>query len=312
MKKIIFLLSIIALFTVSCETEYIPTDIQQEADVVVEGYIEASDRALPPYIILTKTANFFREFDPNKLESYLIKNAVVTISDGTVTDTLPPFCLNSLDAAQKKIVANFLGFNPDSIGGADLCIYINPFGKIKPKEGNSYSLTVKTEGKTVTAITTIPKRVPLDSLHFIPTPNNVIDSMVQLRGFISDPAGVKNFYRTAIGSEGGQLRISTNSAISDNFFDGKPSFQFPLSKPILPNQEKIDFETAGLYKKGEKVTVKYMCIDETHYNFWNTAAQSAQNQGPFSTYTRIKSNIKGGVGIWGGISATYYEIQAPK
>jgi Domain of unknown function (DUF4249) len=267
---------------------------------------------LPPYVILTKTANFFREFDPNKLESYLIKNAIVTISDGKVTDTLPPFCLNSLDAAQKKIVAGFLGFNPDSIGGADLCIYINPFGKIKPTEGSAYTLTVKTEGKTVTAVTTIPKRVALDSLRFIPTANNTIDSMVQLRGFISDPAGVKNFYRSAFSSEGGQFRISTNSAVNDVFFDGKPSFEFPLSKPSLPNQENFNFETAGLYKKGEKVTVKYMSIDEGHYEFWNTAAQSAQNQGPFSTYTRIKSNIKGGVGIWGGISATYYEIQAPK
>jgi hypothetical protein len=173
-------------------------------------------------------------------------------------------------------------------------------------------LTVKTDGKTVTSVTTIPKRIPLDSLKFIPTPNNSIDSMVQLRGYVSDPGGMKNFYRTAISSEGGTFRVSTNSVINDNFFDGKPSFEFPLSKPILPNQQDVNFETAGLYKKGEKVTVKYMSIDESQYEFWSTAARSAQNQGPFSTYTRIKSNIKGGVGVWGGVSATYYDIQAPK
>jgi hypothetical protein len=312
MKKLILFISIISLFAIACETEYIPDDIQQEPDIVVEGYIESSDRALPPYVILTKSSNFFREFDPNKLEELIVKNALVTIFDGKLTDTLPQFCLNSLTPQQKQLVSGILGFNADSLGGADLCIYINPFGKIKPKIGGTYTLTVKAEGKTITAVTTIPRHVPLDSLKFINTPNNIIDSMVQLRGYVTDPAGEKNFYRSFISTDGSPFRTSTNSAVNDNFFDGKPSFEFPLSKPILPNQEDFDFQTAGLYKRGEKVTIKYLSIDEAQFNFWDTAAQSAQNQGPFSTYTRIKSNVKGGLGVWGGMSATYYDIQAPK
>jgi Domain of unknown function (DUF4249) len=312
MNKLFFLISIISLLLISCETEFTPTDIQQEADIVVEGYIEASDRALPPYVILTRSANFFREFDPNKLEQYLVRNALVTITDGKTIDTLPQFCLNSLTPQQKQLVSGLLGFNSDSIGGADLCVYINPFGKIQPKQGGTYTLSITADGKKITSTTTIPKHVALDSLRFIPTPNNVIDSMVQLRGYVTDPKGVKNFYRNAISSEGGTFRSSTNSAVNDNFFDGKPSFEFPLSKPSLPNQENFNFETAGLYKRGEKVTVKYMSIDEATFNFWETAAQSAQNQGPFSTYTRIKSNVKGGLGVWMGVSASYYDIQAPK
>lgn len=311
-KFILFLVFLGSIFT-ACEREYTPDTIDIEPDIVVEGYIEASDRALPPYVLLTKSANFFRTFDPEKLSEFIVKGATVLVSDGQVTDTLPQFCLNSLTEQQKQLISALLGFNADSLGAVDLCLYINPFGKIKPKEGGTYTLTVKVDGKTITSTTTIPKATPLDSIIFIPTPNNIIDSLVQMRGYISDPGDVKNFYRAMYSFDGGMNFItSTNSAVNDNFFNGKPSFQFPMSKPLRPNQENYDFNTAGLYKKGEKVTVRYMSIDEAHFNFWETAAQSAQNVGPFSTYTRIKTNIKGGLGIWGGFSAKYYEVQAPK
>ena len=94
--------------------------------------------------------------------------------------------------------------------------------------------------------------------------------------------------------------------INDNFFDGKPSFEFPLTNPILPNQQKVNFETAGLYKIGDKAAIKWMVIDLPHYDFWRTSEASAQNVGPFSTYTRISSNVKGGLGVFGGICSSYY------
>ena len=296
----------------ACEREYIPEDIKAETDIVVEGFIEASSRSLPPYVILTRSANFFKEFDPTKLEQLIIRNAFVTISDGISTDTLAPFCLNSLGTAEKNLISAFLGFNPDSIQGADLCVYTKFSGKVKAYEGGTYYLTVKADGKTLTAATTIPQRVALDSIKLIPTFNNIIDSMMQMRGYISDPGGVKNYYRSMVAEEGKPFIAGGNSVVNDNFFDGKPSFEFPLSKPTRPNSGNASFETRGLYKKGEKVTVKYMCIDEAHYDFWRTSEQSAQNQGPFSTYTRIKSNINGGLGIWGGFSATYYDVTVPK
>lgn len=308
----IWMLALSLLLFSACEREYIPENINDEPDIVVEGYIESSDRPIPPYVILTRSANFFREFDPAKLEQMMIRDAFVTISDGTSTDTLAPFCLNTLSAAEKKLVSAFLGFDADSIGGANLCIYTKFLGKVKAVDGGTYYLTVKADGKTVTSTTTIPKRVALDSIKLIPTYNNIIDSMMQMRGYISDPAGTKNYYRSMIAEEGKSFIAGGNSVINDNFFDGKPSFEFPLSKPTRPNSGNFNFETRGLYKKGEKVTVRYMCIDEAQFDFWRTAEQSAQNQGPFSTYTRIKTNIKGGLGVWGGVSATYYDVTVPK
>ncbi|MFZ4543370.1 MAG: DUF4249 family protein [Saprospiraceae bacterium] len=311
MKIIQYIYFIPLFFLIACEREYTPTDVNLDHDIVVEGYIESSDRPIPPYVILTKSASFFREFDPNKLEQLIVRDALVTISDGKLTDTLTQFCLNSLSPNDKKLVSTFLGFDADSLGGADLCIYTKFFGRVKAVDGGVYYLTVKAEGKTLTSVTTIPYKVPLDSIKLIPTFNNGIDSMMQMRGFISDPGGVKNFYRYMIAEEGKPFFARSNSVINDNFFDGKPSFEFPISKPNRPNDNST-FETRGLYKKGEKVTLKYMYLDEAQFDFWRTAEQSSQNQGPFSTYTRINSNIFGGLGLWGGFSATYYDIQVPK
>lgn len=311
MKKAIYFL-FLSIGLISCEREFIPDDIQQTPDIVVEGYIEASDRALPPYVILTKSSSFFKEIDPTQLEKLIVRNALVTISDGNITDTLPQFCLNSLTAQQKELVIKLLGLNVDSLGGADICIYINPFGKIKPKEGGSYTLSVQAEGKRVAAVTTIPTATPLDSIVCLPPADKSIDTLMQMRGYISDPGAVRNFYRVLISSEGGPFFSNINAVINDDLFNGKPSFQFPLSKPRLPNQKDFDFITAGLYHKGENVTVKYTSIDEAQFNFWNTASQSAQNQGPFSTYTRIRGNIKGGLGIWGGVAAKYYDVKVPQ
>ena len=57
---------------------------------------------------------------------------------------------------------------------------------------------------------------------------------------------------------------------------------------------------------GDSVLIKWTTIDEAHFDFWNTLEFSNANQGPFSSYTRLQSNINGGLGIWGGYSVSYY------
>ncbi|MEL6924369.1 MAG: DUF4249 family protein [Bacteroidota bacterium] len=49
-------------------------------------------------------------------------------------------------------------------------------------------------------------------------------------------------------------------------------------------------------------------IDAAHFDFWSTLEFNAVNQGPFSAYTRIASNVEGGLGIWGGYSVSFYTV----
>ena len=51
--------------------------------------------------------------------------------------------------------------------------------------------------------------------------------------------------------------------------------------------------------------------DEAHFDFWNTRDFSANSAGPFSSYTRIKGNVDGALGIWGGYSVDSYRLFVP-
>ncbi|MDP4819730.1 MAG: DUF4249 domain-containing protein, partial [Saprospiraceae bacterium] len=59
---------------------------------------------------------------------------------------------------------------------------------------------------------------------------------------------------------------------------------------------------------GDTVVVKWANIDQVQYDFWSSLESAVSNQGPFSTYTRVNSNVNGGLGVWGGLSARYYTI----
>ena len=45
----------------SCEEEYIPDTNAAEQEIVVEGYIEAGEGSLPPYVIITRSIPFISE-----------------------------------------------------------------------------------------------------------------------------------------------------------------------------------------------------------------------------------------------------------
>src|SRR5580658_10322488 len=74
-----------SLATTGCQKNInllIPTAPSQ---VVVEGYIENGKH---PYVMLTRNAPFLGTIDSSQLASYIVTNAIVTVSNGTFTDTL--------------------------------------------------------------------------------------------------------------------------------------------------------------------------------------------------------------------------------
>jgi hypothetical protein len=116
-----------------------------------------------------------------------------------------------------------------------------------------------------------------------------------------------NYYRYLVGINGGNLETGFSSVEEDLFFDGK-TFEFQLFNPQTTRGD-VDPDVFGLYFVGDSVTVKWTNIDEAHFDFWNTLEFSNANQGPFASYTRLQSNIDGGLGIWGGYSVSYYHVK---
>lgn len=311
MKSIyaIIYVSLSLLFLSSCEQSYTPETSDVEQEIVVEGYIEAGPGANPTYVILTKSIPFLSTIDPNKFTELFIKGAQVTVNDGTNVVELIEFCLDDVPDDLKDEVYAVLGLNPDS-ATVDICVYADIFGQIKKEPGRKYDLTVKTGNKTLTATTTIPEYVELTNFKWVDPPGKPNDTLAELNVTINDPANVENFYRyfTATG-EDPQLIPPFGSVTNDAIFNGQ-SFEFPLQKA---QRRGGDFnpDAFGLYKRGDSVFVKWCGIDKAHFNFWNTRDFAANSGGPFSSYTRISTNINGGLGIWGGYAVRTYNLYCP-
>ncbi|MEQ8704057.1 MAG: DUF4249 domain-containing protein [Phaeodactylibacter sp.] len=306
MNRIFLIVLGLSLFALSCEQEFVPASADLPPEIVVEGYIEAGAEPRPPFVILTRSTSFFSEFSAEDFNENFVSGADVRITDGQDTVQLEEVCLDELSPLERQLAAEAFGLAVDSLG-FNFCVYIDMSFSMIGEEGKAYTLLVEAEGQQVRAVTRIPEHVPIDSLRFQKPPGEPIDTLAQLLGYLQDPAGVPNFYRYQVGVNGGPV-VSPGASVSDDrLFDGE-AVEFPLLKPIPRGSVEIDLETFGLYTVGDTITVKWMALDKAHFDFWNTVEFNTANQGPFSSYTLIESNVEGGLGIWGGISASYYTL----
>jgi hypothetical protein len=295
-------------FLSSCEEPYTPSTSELEQEIVVEGYVEAGTGANPVIVIITKSIPFLSEVGPEKFSELFVKGASVSVFDGDKTVSLIPLCLNDLPEEIKKAVAEALNLDPQNLT-ADICIYADILNQITREEGRRYDLTVEVENKKLTATTTIPYHVPLDTFVWMDPPGDPNDTLARLTVSFQDAPGVTNYYRYFTAEVGSGLIAPFSSVVEDVLFDGK-KFEFPLQKA---ERRGGDFtpETFGLYKRGTTAVIKWCSIDKEHFDFWNTRDFAANSGGPFSTYTRISTNIKGGLGIWGGYAVSTDTIPVP-
>ena len=305
MKNIfsIALLLPVILFLTACEQEYIPVNTGEGQKFVVEGYIEAGENPLPPYVILTKTLDFFSEIGPEQFSASFVHGADVRVSDGTKEVKFEEYCFLDLPPDIRNQIAAQFGLNGDSLQ-VNFCVYVDLLRLLQPQEGKTYDLKINAEDHMITATTTIPEHVPIDSLYFAPPPGEPNDSLAQLRVAISDPPGERNFYRYFGSTNGNVYKSIFSSVEEDLFFDGK-SFEFQLYNPETTDAD-VDPGEFGLYFVGDTISIKWCTVDEPYFDFWNTLEFSNANQGPFASYTRLQSNINGGLGIWGGYSVSFY------
>jgi hypothetical protein len=300
---------LIMLLLVGCEKEFTPI-IDNEEEIVVEGYIEAGRNATPPYVLLTKSLPFFKEL--KGVNNLFVKGADIWVSSAKDSVRLTEICWADLDPAFKKQAAVAFGIDLDSITtDFNFCVYLDFNSKLKVEVGKTYNLRIKTkEGKVLTASTSIPRTVKIDSAEFIKPPGtNKNDTMAQMRAIITEPAG-PDFYRYFTSTNSGSYIAGRQSITDDGFFDGITA-KFNLLKSE-PRNSNTPAELFGLFKRGDTVSIKFCTIDKAHFNFWNTLEANANNGGPFGTYTRVKFNIDGGLGVWGGYNATYYDAIVPK
>lgn len=303
------IMALVITFLHACEEPYLPSIPESTPQFVVEGYVEAGGSNQPVIVVLTKSIPYLSKVSADVLAASFVKGATIEVNDQEKVVSLSEICLNDLPEDQRKKALELLGITGDSIA-YDICVYVDILNQIDKKVGGKYDLSVRVGDTLLTATTTIPEMVPLHDFIWEVPPGKPNDTLAQLKVTINDPANKQDYYRYLTASQGGGLIAPLNSVTDDVLFDGQ-TFEFPLSKAENRNAD-FDPDTFGLFLRGDSVTVKWCTIDKAHFDFWNTRDNAANSGGPFSSYTRIATNINGGQGIWGGYAVNLYRLKVPE
>ncbi len=286
--------------------------------LVVEGYLEAG---LPPVVLLTESQPVFASFDAAALAAAQVHGArIVVTTAGDTSVTLREIAADSLPLAVRQALAQQAGLQLDPVTGrfpVPLSFYSALPGAGGPvlvgRAGRTYALRVEARGHVLTAVTSVPTPVPLDSLFFRePIDPTLRDSLVQLFYRFRDPDTVGNATRYFTSVNGGPFyppRLT--SVFTDEFVNGR-TVDFALDR----GRARFDPATgtrAALFRKGDTVTVRWCMIDQPHYRFWLSYENALNTNGsPLASPATLSTNIRGGLGIWGGYGSTYKTAIAPR
>lgn len=275
-KSLLFSSVACAILLIGCQKE-ITVDLPDvESKIVVDGGIYTGQFA---QVTLTNSAGYFDPIDSSSLAGYLISNAVVTLTDGALIDTLR------------------ITFDPT------LPIpFVYRGSVIVGQPGRTYSLRVVADGKTATATTTIPQPIALDSTWY--KLDGTQDSLGFIWANLNDPAAIGNGYRWFA------MRLTKDdrflppfgSAFDDKFINGQ-DFDFAFNRPVEPGSTAPDDQNGdrGYYRVGDTVLVQFCTIGIPEVEFFRTYESIIGNQGnPFAAPGVAETNVQGGLGIFCG------------
>lgn len=294
MRKLLALVAV--LLMAACEKN-IDLDLKgAESKIVVDGYIESG---FVPYVILSRSQDYFAPIGPSTLNNLPLRNAIVTISDGTDTVQLLEVdtTINGVQVGGFYIALDPQTLLPTLIG----------------TPGTTYTLHVRTsDGEAVRSTALLPPPVALDSTWF--KVQEDFDSLGFVWAKLKDPDTLGNNYRWfAKRLNKDQFFIAPfGSTFEDRFINGQ-RFDFAYSRGSVQNstaEEDLN-EEAGFYKKGDTIVIKFCTVDRSTFEFWRDAENQLGSSGsPFAVPSNVKSNISGGRGLFATYTASYDTVIA--
>lgn len=313
------LLAITSTFFITACEQSIDLDLPAgQPKLVVEGHIEPGQ---PPVVVLTESQPVFSPLNPQTLTGSFVHGAAVTVSTRDSSFQLQEVSSDTLPIYLRYLLAEQAGLKLDPLTGQlpfTITFYTTVPGPgralLLGEVGRTYNLRVAVRGQVLTANTSIPHPAPLDSLWFQPPADpQLADSLVVLWYRYRDPDTIGNAarYFTKVNREPyftGRLQ----SVLTDEFANGRQNLVFPLERG-RPRSQEYDAARSSLFRKGDTITVRWCAIDQPHFRFWLSVDNALNTNGsPLASPSALATNIKGGLGIWGGYAPSYHQIIAPK
>jgi hypothetical protein len=274
MKKWIFLIGLIPVL--SCEKDINFNLKYAEPVVVVDAQIENGE---VPTVALSRSLSFFSKISIDILANSFIHNAEVTMSNGTVTHKFKEYTV----PVGNGYSIYYYGIDSSNLATA----FVGEFNK-------QYDLTIKTDGQTYTAKTTIPALTKIfDSLWTKAPPPNVDTSKRVLMLRAIDPPGLGNYVRYFTKKNSERFLPGINSVFNDEVVDGT-TYQGQVD-PGVDRNLPAPTGDERFFARGDTITFKLSNIDKASFNFWNTWEFNQQSIGnPFSQPGKVLGNISNG------------------
>lgn len=262
--------------------------------LVAEATIE---NGVAPVVYLSKSQGYFSKIDLAALANSFVHNAEVYVSNGVLTHKLKEYTIPAGGGF------NFYYYSTDPSTPATAFV-----GQLNM----TYSLRIVSEGKEYTATTTIPNTTRrIDSLFWKQAPpgNPPEKVAVMVRAF--DQPGYGDYVRYFTKQNNDPFYPGLVSVYDDQVIDGS-SYEVQVERGVDRNADHP--EGYSFFNKGDTVTLKVCNIDKATYDFWRTMEFTYSTVGnPFSSPTKVVSNIKGGgLGYFGGYAAQYRTIIIPR
>lgn len=289
MKKWLLVLYTAAFY--SCEKDIDFNLNESEPVLTVDGRIEND---VAPIIVLTKSFSYYQEIDAPLLSASFVRNADVTLSNGTLTHKLKEYSV----ALVPGLSAYYYSIDSS-----------NPATAFVGELNKTYTLKIVSEGKEYLSNTGIPASVNYpDSVWFKPAPQNPDTNKRVMYIRAKDPAGRGNYVRYFTKKNDGPFLPGEN-VFDDQVIDGS-TYQIQLPQGIDRNGPVK--EDSSFYNKGDTVTLKFCAIDKATYTFWTTWEFSYQSIGnPFAQPNKVVGNISNGaLGVFAGYAAGYRTVIA--
>lgn len=280
MKK--YIVFLFALIITSCSKDDF-SEKSLESKVVVEGWIEEGDYA---QVLLSSSIPVTDVIDSTNVLNHVIRSAKITISDGQTSEVLRV-------KNDKNRVPPFVYFG----------------STLKAEAGKEYSLKIEYLNRIVTAITKVPKSVPLKSAEYIK--KNATDTTGYIFVKFDDPVNEKNYYQIATKIDGEEPIFvpSFYGNLDDkNFSTSQVSVQINRGVLLFPKTKFTPY-----FADGDLIYVKLRTQDKDALDFWNSWQNEIVNsKNPiYPANASLKSNIKGGIGIWAGYGKSILVVKTP-
>lgn len=281
MKKYIILF--FSFLLLSCSNDDVSVQKSKESKIVVEGWIEEGDFA---NVLLSSSIPVTDVVDTTNVLQHVIRSAKITISDGQNSEVLRV-------KNDKNRIPPFVYFG----------------NTLKGEAGKEYSIKIEYLNRVVEAVTTIPKSVPLISAEYVK------EKPADTTGYIfvkfNDPVNEKNYYQIATKIEGEEPIFvpSFYGNLDDKNFES-PSVALKINRGVILFPET---QLKPYFNDGSVIHVKLRTQTKESLDFWNSWQNEIVNsKNPiYPSNTSLKSNIKGGIGIWAGYGQSTIIVKIP-